>query len=405
MDILDIIQRKATHINTLDELKERLASGKQLRVKYGIDPSNPNIHLGHTVPLRLLKQFQDAGHKAIIILGDYTASLGDPTGRDHLREGVNISTARSNSVKYIAQLRRLINTDIGKCEMHYNSGWLEHYKTSDWLERMRHWTIQQIIDRDDFKNRMAAGDGVHLSELMYTLFQGEDSVRVRADIELGGNEQLFTLMVGREMQKQAGQTPQICITLPILRGIDGKKRMGKSLGNFIGINEEPFEMFSKIMSIPDDLMPEWTNLLTDLPKTSDNPMADKMMLAKDIVGWLHTDPSLGSLAPGSGAEIAIKAHEKWRKQFSMKEQPEDIRTVAVNGSTHQLASSLFNLVYMLGLTPSKNMAKRLIEQGAVQVNGKKIVDPLTSVELSGNPVIKCGRKFAKVEYHDDRKTS
>lgn len=207
MKILEIVKSKAAHINTIGELTEKLKSGKLLRIKYGIDPTNPNIHLGHAVPLRLLRQFQDAGHKAIIILGDFTAALGDPTGRDHMREGTGLEEARRNSVKYIAQLRKLINTDIGKCEIHYNSGWLQNYTTMEWLSRMKQWTVQQITDRDDFKKRLEAGDGVHLNELMYPLFQGEDSVRIRADVELGGTEQLFTLMVGREMQKQAGQTP------------------------------------------------------------------------------------------------------------------------------------------------------------------------------------------------------
>jgi tyrosyl-tRNA synthetase len=386
-DMLEIAQKKATHINTLEEFKALLNSGRQLRVKYGIDPTNPNIHLGHTVPLRLLRQFQEAGHKAIIILGDFTAGLGDPSGRDSMREGVSITDARHNSMLYISQLQKIIHTDKSLCEVYNNSNWLEPMKTRDWIALMKGWTIQQIINRDDFKLRIGRGDGVYMNELLYPLMQGYDSVQVNADIELGGNEQLFTLMVGREMQKQANQKPQVCITLPILRGLDGEKRMGKSLGNFIGINEPSFEIFSKVMSIPDALMPEWFNLLTDRKELPEEiiagvgPMAAKKMIAHDIVTWLRDK------------ESADKAHDSWHKQFTMKDTPDEIQEVIMDGSSRKL----IHLLTMCGMAESKNMARRLLSQGAVHINGKKITDAFESIETKDGTLIKCGRKFVRIK--------
>jgi tyrosyl-tRNA synthetase len=381
--ILEEVTFKATHITTLEELKKKLSSGLPLRVKYGIDPTNPNIHLGHTVPLRLLRKFQEAGHIAVIIFGDFTASLGDPSGRDAMRTSTtDIVTARKNSVLFKEQLKKFLLPNIWS-EQYQNSDWLEHLKSRDWINLLKSWTIQQMTERDDFKNRIVSGNAVHLSEMLYPIMQGYDSVKVNADIELGGSEQLWTLNIAREMQKMYGQEPQVCITLPILRGIDGKKRMGKSLGNFIGVNEEPFEQFSKTMSIPDDLMPEWFSLLTDrtnIPELIEGvgPMAAKKMLAHDIVTWLHNK------------EEADKAHDKWHKQFTMRDTPDEIREVKID--VHE--SPLFLLLTRSGLTDSKSNARRLVSQGAVSVNNEKVNDPNAIVAIKG-AVIRCGRQFVR----------
>lgn len=379
-----IVREKAVHVTTLEELQKKLKGDNPLRIKYGIDPTNPNIHLGHTVPLRLLKKFQDDGHKAIIILGDYTASLGDPSGRDSMRKGIDLEQARKNCSLYINQLKKLISTDASKCEIHYNSHWLQNMLTTDWMKRLRNWTVQQIMERDDFKKRVNEGVGVHLTELFYPLMQGEDSVRIKADVELGGSEQLFTLQMGREMQKMDGQSPQVCITLPILRGLDGTKRMGKSLGNFVGIEEDPFEQFSKVMSIPDALMPEWFDLLTDenCSRIMDSvgPMETKKQLAHLLVGGFH------------GPHRAIEAEKRWTDQFSLRKTPETIREIPMWDCEASLATVLTGY----GIVKSKNNAKRLIEQGAVQVDGIRVVDPKTMIKPEKGMVIKCGRNYLKV---------
>ncbi len=383
MSLLSIINQKASHVTTIKELEERLALDRPLRVKYGIDPTSPHIHLGHTVPLRLLRQFQDAGHKAIIILGDYTASLGDPSGRDSMRVGVDLLTARQNCNYYLAQLKKLICMDFGKCEVHYNSGWLQNMLTRDWMDRLKHWTVQQVTERDDFKKRMHSGVGVHLVELLYPLMQGEDSVRIQADVELGGQEQLFTLQMAREMQKLDGQSPQVCICLPILRGLDGVRRMGKSLNNYIGIDEDPFEQYSKVMSIPDDLMPEWFNLLTD----------ESCQRLVDEMGPMEAKKSLAHLIVGQfcGPVKALEVEKQWVNQFTLRKQPDVMDEVSLDATATVLANVI------VGIATSKSNARRLIEQGAVQVNGTKFTDPRGTITPEDGMVIKCGRHYIRVK--------
>src|SRR5216683_469524 len=285
---LALIRRGVEQIVPEAELKKKLErsqrTGKPLRVKYGIDPTGIDVHLGHTVPLRKLKLFQELGHQAVLIIGNYTALVGDPSGRDQTRARLTPEQVETNARDYLKQVSKVI--DISKTEVTYNGDWFSRFRFLDVLALTSKITMQRMLERDDFTKRREAGTPIYLHECLYPLMQGQDSVEIRADIELGGSEQLFSLMVGRDLQRDAGQEPQVCITLPILRGLDGARRMGKSLGNYIGVGDIAYEMFAKVMSIPDDLMREWFELLTNRPAEdvtsliSANPMEAKKTLGR-----------------------------------------------------------------------------------------------------------------------------
>ncbi|HEY1380382.1 MAG TPA: tyrosine--tRNA ligase, partial [Gemmataceae bacterium] len=260
---LALIRRGTDTIVPEDELRKKLAAGRPLRVKLGIDPTGFDVHLGHTVVLRKLRQFQDLGHTVVLIIGNATAAVGDPSGRDESRKSLNPEQIEKNAASYLTQISKVI--DVGRAEVVRNSDWFNRFSFADVQRLLGHMTMQRMLERDDFAKRIRAGTPIYLHECLYPLMQGHDSVEVRADVELGGTEQLFNLMVGRDLQRAAGQEPQVCLTVPILRGLDGAKKMGKSLGNYIGVNEPAKEQFGKTMSIPDDLLREWFELLTDRP--------------------------------------------------------------------------------------------------------------------------------------------
>ena len=263
-DQLKTILRGAAQVETEVELRKKLekslATGKPLRVKYGIDPTGFDVHLGHTVPLRKLRQFQELGHKAVLILGTATAAVGDPSGRDQSRQGLNTEQIEKNAQTYLTQIAKII--DVTKAEVRANGEWFAKFGFAEMLRLLGQTTVQRMLERDDFNNRKLAGTPIYLHECLYPLMQGWDSVEIQADVELGGTEQLYNLMVGRDLQRTSGQEPQICLTMPILRGLDGVKKMGKSLGNYIGVKEPPKEQFGKTMRIPDELMTEWFTLFT-----------------------------------------------------------------------------------------------------------------------------------------------
>src|SRR5271155_3181360 len=290
-----LIRRGTEQIEPLGELRKKLersvATGKPLRVKYGIDPTGIDVHLGHTVPLRKLRLFQELGHQAVLIIGNYTALVGDPSGRDQTRARLTQEQVEANAKDYLKQVSKVI--DIAKTEVTYNGDWFKRFQFLDVLSLTSKITMQRMLERDDFTKRIKAGKPIYLHECLYPLMQGHDSVEIRSDVELGGTEQLFSLMVGRQLQSDAGQEPQICLTLPILCGLDGVRRMGKSLGNYIGVGEPAYEQFAKVMSIPDDLMRSWFELLTDRPKEeidrllAGHPMEAKKTLGRDIVTFYH----------------------------------------------------------------------------------------------------------------------
>ena len=370
---------KSIDPSKVEPIKAKLAKNKTLVVKYGIDPTTEHVHLGHTVPLRLLKLFQDEGHTAVIVMGDFTASIGDPTGRNELRsKSITIEEARVNANKYLDQIGKVI--DISKAKVHENSNWFDRCDLRWVLSQLKNFTASQILDREDFSNRLKSGSPIQMSELLYPLLQGHDSVVLNADVELGATEQLFNLNVGRDMQRMAGQEPQICITLPILKGLDGVKKMGKSLNNYIAVNDVAFEMYSKVMSIPDLLMDEWVQLLTDDFSWAEHPMENKKQLAGLIVEQFH------------GTEKAIESHDEWVKQFTQRKAPTEVPVVVVPSAE---ALNLSTMIHFAGHAPSKNEARRLVSQGAVDINGNKVFNP-SSVFKNGDR-IRVGRKYFDIK--------
>jgi tyrosyl-tRNA synthetase len=392
---LALISRGVEQIERREELREKLESclktGKPLRVKYGIDPTGIDVHLGHTVPLRKLRLFQDLGHQAVLIIGNYTALVGDPSGRDQTRARLTPEQVEANARDYLKHVSKVI--DISKTEVRPNGNWFGKFGFLDVLRLTGKITMQRMLERDDFTKRVKAGTPIYLHECLYPLMQGHDSVEIRADVELGGSEQLFSLMVGRDLQRDAGQEPQVCITLPILRGLDGVRRMGKSLQNYIGVGETAYDMFAKAMSIPDDLMREWFELLTDRPEeeiarltdsAQTHPRQAKEMLGKDIVQFYH------------GNEAATAAAEEWRRRFSQRQDPSEIAEVTVGLS--ELTNGKMNvckLLVRLGLAKSNNGARRLLGPNSGVTIGperEKITDPTASIPITDGLIVRVGNR-------------
>jgi tyrosyl-tRNA synthetase len=391
---LALIRRGVDQIEKEAELRQKLErslrTGKPLRVKYGIDPTGIDVHLGHTVPLRKLRLFQELGHQAVLIIGNYTALVGDPSGRDQTRARLTAEQIEANARDYLKQVSKVI--DIERTEVRHNGDWFSRFRFLDVLALTTKITVQRMLERDDFTKRQRAGTPIYLHECLYPLMQGHDSVEIQADVELGGSEQLFSLMVGRDLQRDAGQEPQICVTLPILRGLDGQRRMGKSLGNYIGVGEPAYDMFAKVMSVPDDLMREWFELLTDRPAEEIAVLADaaqthpreaKETLGKDIVAFYYGPPA------------AAEAAAEWRRRFSERQDPTDIPVVEVAAS--ELADGqvwICKLLVLLGLAKSNNEARRAVQQGGVTVGPErtKITDPATNVPVTDGLVVRIGNR-------------
>lgn len=392
---LALIRRGVEQIVPEDELRKKLersvATGQPLRVKYGIDPTGIDVHLGHTVPLRKLRLFQELGHQAVLIIGNYTALVGDPSGRDKTRESLTPEQVQNNARDYLQQVSKVI--DISKTEVRYNGEWFSRFSFLDVLNLTRKITMQRMLERDDFTKRLKAGTAIYLHECLYPLMQGQDSVEIRADIELGGSEQLFSLMVGRNLQTEAGQEPQICITLPILRGLDGERRMGKSLGNYIAVGEPPYDQFAKTMRIPDELMCEWFDLLTDrsreeiirlLDPDQTHPMEAKKTLGRDIVAFYH------------GPQVAEEVEREWvrrrRDDPSVIEEAEVPAAELVDGRMW-----ICKLLTTMGLTSSNNEARRAIEGGAVTIGEQRqrIEDFKTNVVVTNGLVVRNGNRRVK----------
>jgi tyrosyl-tRNA synthetase len=385
---LEILRRGCEQItpeaDLAKRLEESLASRRPLRVKYGIDPTGIDVHLGHTVPLRKLRQFQELGHQAVLIIGNYTALVGDPSGRDQTRAQLTPEQVEANAQDYLRQVAKVI--DLSQAEVRYNGEWFSTFSFLDTMALTSKITVQRMLERDDFTKRFRAEPSIPISlhECLYPLMQGHDSVVIHADIELGGSEQLFNLMMGRRLQELDGQRPQICMTLPILRGLDGERRMGKSLGNYVGVGMPAQEQFDRIMSIPDALLAEWYELLTDIRTFPDNPFEAKKQLGAAIVAGYH------------GAEAGQQARVGWENRFSRKQDPDEIPEVLLTEATLTLPQ----LVKALNLAPSGNEARRLVESGAVNVGPDRtqITDPKATIELTDGLIVRVGsRKIARVK--------
>jgi tyrosyl-tRNA synthetase len=371
---LTILKRGADQITPTEEFHKKLersiTTGKPLRVKYGIDPTGIDVHLGHTVPLRKLRQFQMLGHQAVLIIGNYTALVGDPSGRDQTRAKLTKEQVELNAVDYLKQVGKII--DISQAEVRYNGEWFGKNTFLDVLSLTSKITVQRMLERDDFTKRYKSGTPIYLHECLYPLMQGQDSVEIHTDIELGGTEQLFNLMMGRHLQSDAGQEPQVCLTLPILRGLDGERRMGKSLKNYIGVGEPAYEQFAKTMSIPDGLMAEWFKLLTDRPEEevtqfiTTNPMQAKKQLGRDIVGFYY------------GETEAAKAQTEWELRHTQRQDPTEIADLKVAASELQDGKlGVIRAMVLAGFAKSNGEAKRLVEGGGVTIGAdkEKVADP------------------------------
>lgn len=381
------------------KLQRSVGTGKPLRVKYGIDPTGIDVHLGHTVPLRKLRLFQQLGHKAVIIIGNTTALVGDPSGRDETRTKLTPKTVEENARDYLKQISKIVLglapdgtvLDANKVEVHRNGDWFGRMTFLDVLELCRKMTISRLLERDDFAKRLKKETPIYLHECLYPLMQGHDSVEIAADVELGGSEQLFSLMCGRELQRDNGQEPQVCVTLPILVGTDGVRRMGKSLGNYIGVADEPNEMFGKLMSIPDACMRIYFELLTDRPidevnrllEPSAHPRDAKVTLARDIVAQYYSTAAADS------------ALEEFERRFRDRQDPAEIADFSIQHSDlNDGRIWICKLIVLAGFAPSNAEARRLVAQGGVNIgpDRQKIADPKLDIPVSDGLILRVGNR-------------
>ena len=391
---LETLRRGAVEITTeaelLDKLSRSASSGIPLRVKLGVDPTSPDIHLGHTVVLRKLRQFQDLGHKAVLIIGDYTALVGDPSGANKTRPILTEDEVNANAQTYLAQVGVIL--DIHKVEIVRNGDWFKKLSFKETIQLAARMTLARMMERDDFAKRWAAHLPISVHELLYPLMQGYDSLMVRADVELGGTDQTFNLLVGRQLQRDQGLEAQIALTTPLLVGLDGKEKMSKSKGNYIGVRESPKDMFGKAMSIPDSLMDNYFELLTGVPTkeyqalTASAPRDAKVRLASEIVESFH------------GRAAAVAAAEEFARVFSRRELPSDMPTISV---PRQMLEDgriwIIALISHAGFAPSNSEARRLVSQGGVTLDDARIDDPNAKVELKGGEVLKVGkRRFGRI---------
>ncbi len=392
-----LLKRGTVEVYSEKELEEKLTlaakEGRQLRVKLGMDPTAPDIHLGHTVVLRKLRQFQDLGHKAVLIIGDYTARIGDPTGQNSTRPVLTGDQIDANAQTYFDQAGMILDTDPAKLEVRPNSEWLADLKLVDIIKLCTTMTVARMLERDTFELRYKKGDPIGIHEFLYPLMQGYDSVMVKSDVELGGTDQTFNNLVGRDLQKMNDQRPQVVITMPILVGLDGVQKMSKSKGNYIGVTDEPNNMFGKVMSISDELMLNYFTLLTNLPEekikeltdgTKTHPRDAKVLLGKEIVGQFY------------GAAAAQAAADEFASIFAQKQLPTDIAEVKVAAVEVMLSK----LLVEAGLVETGGEAKRMVKQGGVTIDGGKMDDPNAMIMPASGMIVKVGkRKFAclKVE--------
>ena len=399
--VLEVLKRGAVEIIEEGELRKRLEkavkNNKPLRIKAGFDPTTSDLHLGHTVLLRKLRQFQELGHTIVFIIGDFTARIGDPSGQNEMRKRLSKDVVKKNARTYEKQMSRVL--DLARTEVVYNSSWCEKMNFSEVLELTSKFSVARILERDDFSRRYKNGKHISLLEFLYPVIQGYDSVVVKADIEVGGTDQKFNLLVGRNLQSQFGLSPQTVLTLPILEGMDGVEKMSKSLGNYIGLEDNPKDMFGKIMSIPDNLIIKYFTLLTDvsleeinrykssMEKKEINPKEVKMRLGQEILKLYH---------PGVNTkEVA----QEFNRIFRDKKLPQEIEEIVL-GSKELKNGKIWivKLLKELKLVSSHGQARRLIIQGGVSIDQKKIMDPDMGLEVKDGAVVKVGKKkFVKIK--------
>ena len=391
-----ITKRGVAQIIPEDEFIARLEEGKPLRLKMGFDPSRPDLHLGHVVGLRKLRQLQDLGHELILIVGDWTAQIGDPSGESDTRSMLSAEDVRANAESYMRQFFRVVDQDRTRAV--YQSEWFGKFTLADVIRLTSHFTVNQFLHRDDFAKRYAAQRPIAVTELLYPLLQGYDSVAIEADVEFGGTDQLFNLLVGRELQEKVGQRPQIVFTMPILPGTDGVRKMSKSLGNYIAIEDTPADMFGKTMSLPDDLIALYFELLTDMPdeevntirsaieQRTTNPMDLKKRLGEEMVATFHSP------------EAAAAARAEFERVFQQRESPQDIPEFAAdlnsegvsNPDAEGFEADIARLLVDAGLAASRAEARRLLQQNAVTIDGERSAGERARIAYGS--VIRVGRR-------------
>ncbi|ADV65669.1 tyrosine--tRNA ligase [Deinococcus maricopensis] len=382
LEQLAVLKRGVVDLVTEEDLKTKLERGTPLRVKLGADPTRPDLHLGHAVILRKMRQFQDLGHKVIMLIGDFTAMIGDPSGKSKTRPPLTLEETRANAVSYLEQCKLVLRSDPEVLEVRFNGEWLEPMGYADIIRLASKYTVARILERDDFTKRLAAGTPVQMHELLYPLTQGYDSVALEADVELGGTDQLFNNLVGRALQRDYGQAAQVVMTLPLLVGLDGVEKMSKSLDNYIGLTDEAHEMFAKLMKVPDTLLLNYFTLLTDLSEArieellAGHPVTAHRELARAVTAWLHP-------------EADLDAAEERYKAVAKGGIPENIPSVTV--PTEELNADgvvgLFRLVALAGLEPSNGAARKLIQNRGLKVNGEAATDPQTAVTIPAEGLV------------------
>ena len=389
---LEHLKRGADEVLVEADFEKKIASGKKLRIKAGFDPTAPDLHLGHTVLINKLKQFQDAGHHILFLIGDFTGMIGDPTGKSTTRPPLTKKDVAKNAKSYTQQVFKILDPE--KTEIIFNSTWMSAFSAADLIQLAAKHTVARILERDDFNKRFTGGKPIAIHEFLYPIIQGYDSVALESDVELGGTDQKFNLLMGRQLQEVYGQSPQVVITMPILEGLDGVQKMSKSLGNYIGINEEPNEMFGKIMSISDTLMWRYFELLShketdeinqwksQCEAEKENPKNIKIKLALEIVTRFHNK------------DAAEKAQKEFESRFKHGQVPEDIKSISIKNKQNIL---LANALKESGLTQSTSESYRMMKQGAVKVNGQKVEDKRAVIELGSEQLVQVGkRKFARI---------
>jgi tyrosyl-tRNA synthetase len=388
-----LLARRCERMLTEQDLRRKLAraaeTGKALRIKLGMDPTAPDVTLGHAVPLTVVRQFQDWGHKAVLIIGDYTARVGDPTGRNQTRKMLTGEEIDANAKTYVEQVGKILLTDPDHLEVRYNGEWLGKMGLVEIIRLAARKSVAQVLTREDFAKRYADGVEIRLHEILYPLLQGWDSVMIDADVEMGGSDQLFNNLVGREFQQEEGKDGQVVVVTPLLVGTDGVKKMSKSLGNYIAITDPPggqHGMFGKIMRLPDALMESYYTLLTDLsaeefrPLVQSTPRDAKVRLAKHIISWLHTP------------QAATAAEEEWDRIQRGEGIPDDTPQVSIGSEPIKPAV----LLVKAGLASSNGDAIRKIKEGAVKINGQKLGDFQKEITITGPVVVQLGRRFARL---------
>ncbi len=392
-DALKHIKRGSDEILTEEDLQKKLESGKQLVIKAGFDPTAPDLHFGHTVLLNKLRHFQDLGHKVIFLIGDFTGRIGDPSGTNKTRPTLDSKDLLENAKTYEKQVFKILKKDL--TEVKFNSEWCDGLGADGLINLASKYNVARMLERDDFNKRFSSNKSIAIHEFLYPLVQGYDSVALKVDVECGGTDQKFNLLVGRELQRDYGQDPQVVITVPILEGLDGVKKMSKSLDNYIAIDEAPDEMFGKIMSISDDLMWRWFDLLSFMPeediaklkqemKDGKNPRDIKFVLAEELVDRFHQE--------GDGK----KCKEEFLNRFQKGNMPDEIESVSVNLTEDQIL--LVNLLKNTNMISSISEGNRLIKQGGIKINAEKVIDPKLSISSGTENIYQVGkRKFLKIK--------